>query len=94
MREPIDYKAQYEEFSKKAEIVTSQLREDRDRLLNALNEIRAEIEDTLYVDSLIFTELWDFKNGKIDDDEVIEEFNRVTRAEVLKIIDKYAKNEE
>lgn len=43
-QEPIDYKAQYESFSKKAEIVISQLREDRDRLLDVLDKIRAEIE--------------------------------------------------
>jgi hypothetical protein len=54
-----------------------------------LDKIKAEIEDTLYVDSLIFGELFDFKDGKISADDVIEEFNRVTRLEVLKIIDKY-----
>lgn len=54
-----------------------------------LDKIRAEIEDSLYVDSLIFGELIDFRNGKISADDVIEEFNRVTRTEVLKIIDKY-----
>lgn len=54
-----------------------------------LDKIEEEIKDTLYVDSLIFTELIDFKNGKIDADDVIEEFNRVTRMEVLRIIDKY-----
>lgn len=54
-----------------------------------LDKIRAEIVDTLYVDSLIFGELIDFKNGKIDADDVIEEFNRITRMEVLRIIDKY-----
>lgn len=54
-----------------------------------LDKIRDEIIDTLYVDSLIFGELIDFKNGKISADDVIEEFNRVTRLEVLKIIDKY-----
>ena len=54
-----------------------------------LDKIKAEIEDTLYVDSLIFGELIDFKNGKISADDVIEEFNRVTRLEVLKILDKY-----
>jgi uncharacterized Zn finger protein (UPF0148 family) len=60
-----------------------------------LDKIRAEIEDTLYVDSLIFGELIDFRNGKISADDVIEEFNRVTRIEVLKIIDKYrAESEE
>ncbi len=54
-----------------------------------LDKIRAEIADTLYVDSLIFGELIDFRNGKISADDVIEEFNRVTRLEVLQIIDKY-----
>lgn len=60
-----------------------------------LDEIRAEIIDTLYVDSLIFGELIDFKNGKISADDVIEEFNRVTKIEVLSVIDKYkAESEE
>ena len=45
-----------------------------------------EIEQTLYVDSLIFGELIDFKDGKISADDVIEEFNRVTRKEVLEIL--------
>lgn len=56
---------------------------------DVLDKIREEIVDTLYVDSLIFGELIDFKNGKISADDVIEEFNRITRLEVLKIIDKY-----
>lgn len=56
---------------------------------SVLDKIEEEIKDTLYVDSLIFGELIDFKNGKIDADDVIEEFNRVTRMEVLRIIDKY-----
>ena len=56
---------------------------------DVLNKIRTEIINMLYVDSLIFGELIDFKNGKIDADDVIEEFNRVTRLEVLKIIDNY-----
>ena len=45
-----------------------------------------KIEQTLYVDSLIFGELIDFKDGKISADDVIEEFNRVTRIEVLEIL--------
>lgn len=53
-----------------------------------LDKIRAEIED-MFVDSLIFGELIDFKNGKISADDVMEEFNRVTRKEVLQIIDNY-----
>ena len=57
--------------------------------VKVLDDIRAEIVGTLYVDSLIFGELIDFRNGKISADDVIEEFNRVTRMEVLQIIDKY-----
>lgn len=57
--------------------------------ISDLDKIRNEIKGTLYVDSLIFGELIDFLNGKISADDVIEEFNRVTRLEVLKIIDKY-----
>lgn len=48
-----DYKAQYEQFSKKAEIVISQLRADRDRLLEAFNKIKAEIieeKESAYAD--------------------------------------------
>lgn len=45
-----------------------------------------EIQQTLYVDSLIFGELCDFKDGKISADDVIEKFNRVTRKEVLEIL--------
>lgn len=57
--------------------------------VDVLDKIRAEIIDTLYVDSLIFGELIDFRNGKISADDVIEEFNQVTKIEVLQIIDKY-----
>ena len=69
--------------------------DERNNLIRALqqepilDEIRAEIIGTLYVDSLIFGELIDFRNGKISADDVIEEFNRVSRAEVINIIDKY-----
>jgi predicted CopG family antitoxin len=55
---------------------------ERDKVKQAIEEI----EQTLYVDSLIFGELIDFKDGKISADDVIEEFNRVTRKEVLEII--------
>lgn len=54
-----------------------------------IENIQDEIKNTLYVDSLIFTELMDFKNGKICADDVIEEFNRVTRMEILHIFDEY-----
>lgn len=55
---------------------------EREKIEKAIEEIK----QTLYVDSLIFGELIDFKNGKITADDVIEEFNRVTRKEVLKIL--------
>lgn len=54
-----------------------------------LDEVEEEIKDTLYVDSLIFTELIDFRKGSKSADDVIEEFNRLTIMEVLRIIDKY-----
>lgn len=59
-----------------------------------LDKIKAEIKDTLYVDSLIFGELIDFQNGKISADDVIEEFNRVARMEILHILDKYKSESE
>lgn len=43
-QEPVDYNAQYENYLKKSEVVISQLRADRDKLLKALDEIRTEIE--------------------------------------------------
>lgn len=55
---------------------------EREKIDKAIEEIK----QTLYVDSLIFGELIDFQNGKISADDVIEEFNRVTRKEVLEII--------
>lgn len=58
-----------------------------------INKLKAEIVGTLYVDSLIFGELIDFKNGKISADDVIEEFNRVTKMEISRIIDKYKESE-
>lgn len=62
---------------------------------SVLDKIRTEITNTLYVDSLIFGELIDFKNGKISVDDVIEEFNKISREEVINIIDKYlAENSE
>lgn len=60
----IDYKAQYERFSKKADIVISQLRADRDRLmslpsvtpqepiLEKINKMKSEIASSL--------EFWDY----------------------------------
>jgi len=60
-----------------------------DEINDVIEKIRAEIIDTLYVDSLIFGELIGYREGKIRTDDVIEEFNRVTKAEILKIIDKY-----
>ena len=79
----------------KSRVSNDELTEALDMAIKALEQgsildkIRTEIIDTLYVDSLIFGELIDFKNGKISADDIIEEFNRVTKLEVLKIIDEY-----
>ena len=62
------------------------LLEENKKLKDSIDEAIEEIEQTLYVDSLIFGELIDFKNGKITADDVIEEFNKVTRNEVLEIL--------
>lgn len=43
LKELKNYKEQYESYLKKSGIVISQLREDRDRLLDALDKIRTEI---------------------------------------------------
>lgn len=80
-QEPIDYKTQYEEFSKKAEIVISQLRADRDRLLDVLGKIRAEIEEL---------------DNKLCQQFLIEDIDREvhrTYRECIDIIDKYAESE-
>ena len=44
-QEPVDYKAQYENYLKKSEVVISQLRADRDRLRDDFDKARAEIAD-------------------------------------------------
>jgi hypothetical protein len=60
-QEPVDYNTQYENYLKKSEVVISQLRADRDKLLKALDDIRTEIEklqtykmfvgeDTVYIE--------------------------------------------
>lgn len=46
-QETIDYKAQYETYLKKSEVVISQLRADRDRLQETIDKARAEIESTM-----------------------------------------------
>lgn len=43
-QESIDYKTRYENFRKKSGVVISQLRADHDRLQEAIDKIRAEIE--------------------------------------------------
>lgn len=49
-------------YEEKSEIVIRQLREDRDRLLDAMNKIRAEIEQLHYHPKLDF----------IKNDEVVD----------------------
>lgn len=58
-----------------------------------IEQIKDEIKDRLYVNSPIFRELIDYRNGKIPTDDVIEKFNQVTRQEILRIIDKYTKED-
>ena len=62
--------------------------------IDILDRLSDEIKGNLYVDSLIFTALYDFKNGKIDVDEVIDKFNHETITEVLKIIEEFKKESE
>lgn len=65
---------------------------------NALDEVERykqiidDIKD-IFIDSLIFGELWDFKDDKISDDDVINEMNRVFRNEVMQAIDKHLKGD-
>lgn len=42
-REPIDYKARYEDYLKKSEVIISQLRTDRDKLLEIIKNYKPEI---------------------------------------------------
>lgn len=55
-QEPIDYKTQYENYLKKSEVVISQLRADRDRLQDAFDKLRAEIEEPLKINQGLNTE--------------------------------------
>ena len=52
-----DYKSQYENYLKKSGVVISQLRADRDKLLEALDKISTEIEayqsDAFYHDNVM-----------------------------------------
>lgn len=66
-------------FEEKAGIVISQLRADRDRLLDALDKIRTEIEALEYLN---------IEDGSDGYDKYIEQY------EVLNIIDKYRAEEE
>lgn len=74
-QEPIDYKTQYENYLKKSEVVISQLREDRDRLQDAFDKIRSEIEQ------LPTTKCTETHRIYIDADDFKEN--------VLTILDKY-----
>lgn len=55
-QEPIDYETQYENYLKKSEVVISQLRADRDRLQDAFDKLRAEIEEPLKINQGLNTE--------------------------------------
>lgn len=64
--------------------------------IKALDEVeryKQIIEDIkeIFIDSLIFGELWAFKDDKISDDDVINEMNRVFKNEVMQAISKHSK---
>ena len=74
----------------------TEAQEALDTALDALDEVekyKQIIEDIkdIFIDSLIFGELWDFKNDKISDDDVIHEMNRVFKNEIVQAIDKHIK---
>ena len=66
-------------YEEKSAVVIQQLREDRDRLLNAIDKIRAEIEEQKH-------------ERCFDEDNMI--VYRTGLDDALEIIDKYIKNEE
>ena len=72
-------------FQKKAEIVISQLRADRDRLQDAFDKVRAEIE-TKYgqCDICEYFEDYDYEENDISEYRPIGDI-----ADILQIIDKY-----
>lgn len=69
-----------EKFQRKAEVVISQLRADRDRLADAIEKIRAEI---------IENSIEDYKYHGCGSDELI-----IDTSLVLEIIDKHTKERE
>lgn len=79
-QEPIDYKAQYERFSKKSEIVISQLRADRDRLLEVLGKIRAEVENI---------NVWGMRYNPDTDKDRKHQIVQKVKEHVIEIMDKY-----
>ena len=78
------------EFKKKAEVVISQLRTDRDRLADALDKIRAEIAEygSIWVQYTI--------KGRTDKDieDIVENAIKQAKKQVLYIIDKHTKERE
>ena len=70
-------------FEEKSGIVISQLRADRDRLLDALDKIREEIEEYKSRQLTLAMGVEDLEKGK-----------QVALAHVLAILDKYTAEEE
>lgn len=70
LKELKESKAQYETYLKKSEIVISQLRADRDRLLEAFDKATAEIEeietyDGIYIDRAYVLQIIDkYRKGE------------------------------
>ena len=86
----------YSEYMGQGDYNEEEAQEALDTALNALDvvekykQIIEDIKD-IFIDSLIFGELWDFKNDKISDDDVIDEMNRVFQNEVEQAINKHLK---
>ena len=70
-QETIDYKTQYEKYLKKSEVVISQLRADRDRLLKAFDNMRAEIADLADSDAYNYIQ-HAYNNGLLKAVEIID----------------------
>lgn len=78
------------EFKKKAEVVISQLRADRDRLEDAIEKIRAEISE--YGSIWVQYTIKGTTNKDIED--IVENAIKQAKDQVLYIIDKHTKERE
>lgn len=79
-QESIDYKTQYENYLKKSEVVISQLRADRDRLQDAFDKVRAEVENI---------NVWGMRYNPDTDKDRKPHIVQKVKEHVIEIIDKY-----